>query len=150
MEWSAPYGRQQCAFAYLDRSSGQARCWPADMNVRTMTVAEVPTSGNQPERTCIGCRKKGQRSELLRLVADASGSSAVLVDERRRMAGRGAWLHPSESCLALAIKRRAFGRALRGATGTAAVERRIMAGPNAAGAPVAAAPTVKPESGSEI
>ncbi|WP_459792986.1 YlxR family protein [Arthrobacter sp. AD-310] len=115
-----------------------------------MTVAAVPTSGSQPERTCIGCRKKGLRSELLRLVAEGSGSTAVLVDERRRMAGRGAWLHPSKSCLALAIKRRAFGRALRGATGTAAVERRITSGPNVADAPVAATPTVQPESGSEI
>ena len=118
------------------------------MNVRKMTVPEA--SGNQPERTCIGCRKKGLRSELLRLVSDAGGSSAVVVDERRRMAGRGAWLHPCESCLALAIKRRAFGRALKGATGTAAVERRITAGTSAADTPVAAAKTVQPESGSEI
>ncbi|HET7781300.1 YlxR family protein [Pseudarthrobacter sp. CC4] len=118
------------------------------MNVRKMTVPVA--SGNQPERTCIGCRKKGLRSELLRLVAEGSGSTAVLVDERRRMAGRGAWLHPSESCLALAIKRRAFGRALGGAAGTAAVERRIKSGAYVAGAPVTATPTVQPESGSEI
>ena len=127
---------------------------PAARYVRKMlTVAEVLHSENQPQRTCIGCRKKGSRSELLRLVADASGSSAVLVDERRRMAGRGAWLHPSESCLALAVKRRAFGRALNGATGTADVERRIKAGTAAEGPlrtpPVAAAQTVQPESGSE-
>ncbi|MFC8524124.1 MULTISPECIES: YlxR family protein [Micrococcaceae] len=120
------------------------------MNVRTMTVAEVLSTGSQPERTCIGCRKKGPRSQLLRLVAEGSGSTAVLVDERRRMSGRGAWLHPSQSCLALAIKRRAFGRALPGATGTAAVEHWIMSGPNVDAAPVAATPTVQPESGSEI
>lgn len=118
-----------------------------------LTVAEVLHSENQPQRTCIGCRKKGLRSELLRLVAEGSGSTAVLVDERRRMAGRGAWLHPSETCLALAVKRRAFGRALNGATGTAAVERRIMANKQDAGPPrlpsVAAATTVQPESGSE-
>ncbi|HEY8700264.1 MAG TPA: YlxR family protein [Arthrobacter sp.] len=116
-------------------------------------MAEVLHSENQPQRTCIGCRKKGPRSELLRLVTEGSGSTAVVVDERRRMAGRGAWLHPSESCLALAVKRRAFGRALNGATGTAAVERRIKAGTHLAGPlrmpPVAAAPTVQPESGSE-
>jgi predicted RNA-binding protein YlxR (DUF448 family) len=112
-------------------------------------VAAVQHLGNQPQRTCIGCRKKGSRSELLRLVSDAGGSSAVAVDERRRMAGRGAWLHPSEACLALAVKRRAFGRALNGATGTAAVERRITAGTLAADAPAAAATTVQPESGSE-
>ena len=112
-------------------------------------MAHVQHLENQPQRTCIGCRKKGSRSELLRLVADGSGSSAVVVDERRRMAGRGAWLHPSEKCLALAVKRRAFGRALNGATGTADVERRITAGTQAAGTPVAAATTVQPESGSE-
>ena len=124
------------------------------MNVRKMLpVAEVLHSENQPQRTCIGCRKKGPRSELLRLVAEGSGSTAVLVDERRRMAGRGAWLHPSESCLALAVKRRAFGRALKGPAGTAAVERRIKQGAAAPGpllTPLAeAAPTVQPESGSE-
>ena len=113
-------------------------------------MAEVLSTGNQPQRTCIGCRKKGPRSQLLRLVAEGSGSTAVLVDERRRMAGRGAWLHPSTSCLALAIKRRAFGRALNGATGTAAVERRITAGAHAADVPAPAVPTVQPESGSEI
>ena len=119
------------------------------MNVRKMTVA-VLSNGNQPERTCIGCRKKGKRNELLRLVAEGSGSTAVVVDERRRMAGRGAWLHPSESCLALAIKRRAFGRALPGATGTAAVEHWIKPETNVAGTTATATPTVQPESGSEI
>lgn len=112
-------------------------------------MAQVQHLGNQPQRTCIGCRKKGLRSELFRLVADASGSAAVVLDERRRMAGRGAWLHPSEKCLALAVKRRAFGRALNGAALTVDVERRIMAGTHAAGTPVAAATTVQPESGSE-
>ena len=112
-------------------------------------MAHVQHLGNQPQRTCIGCRKKGPRSELLRLVADGSGSPAVVVDERRRMAGRGAWLHLSEKCLALAVKRRAFGRALNGAAGTADVERRIMAGTQAVDTPVAAATTVQPESGSE-
>ncbi|GAC1368570.1 MAG: hypothetical protein NVSMB43_02580 [Pseudarthrobacter sp.] len=73
------------------------------------------------------------------------------------MAGRGAWLHPSETCLALAVKRRAFGRALNGATGVTAVERWILARQQAA-SPLqksepmplaAAAKTVQPESGSE-
>jgi hypothetical protein len=91
-------------------------------------VAELLERGHGPVRTCIGCRKQGSRSELVRLVAQGRGSSTVLVDVRRRMAGRGAWLHPSEKCLALAIKRRAFGRALAGATETAAVESYFMSG----------------------
>lgn len=37
----------------------------------------------------------------------------LVVDVARRMPGRGAWLHPDPHCLELAVKRRAFGRALR-------------------------------------
>ncbi|WP_235950308.1 YlxR family protein [Phycicoccus flavus] len=40
---------------------------------------------------------------------------AVVPDPGRRRPGRGAWLHPSVSCLDLAVRRRAFGRALRSA-----------------------------------
>jgi hypothetical protein len=38
----------------------------------------------------------------------------VLVpDPRARLAGRGAWVHPDPACLDLAVRRRAFARALR-------------------------------------
>ncbi|MFD9896465.1 YlxR family protein [Amycolatopsis sp. NPDC059027] len=37
----------------------------------------------------------------------------LVVDERRRLPGRGAWLHPGPDCLAKAERRRAFPRALR-------------------------------------
>jgi predicted RNA-binding protein YlxR (DUF448 family) len=65
------------------------------------------------------------------------------------MAGRGAWLHPSEKCLALAIKRRAFGRALAGAAETDAVERYLMQGTPLVEAPAVTGKPSKPESGSE-
>ena len=70
-------------------------------------------------RTCIGCRKRGLAVELLRMVAVDSGNGpgndqvAVTVDAAKRMPGRGAWLHPDPDCLAAAVRRRAFGRALR-------------------------------------
>ncbi|GAB3274746.1 hypothetical protein GCM10027449_13370 [Sinomonas notoginsengisoli] len=54
------------------------------------------------------------RSELLRLVKDPTDASCVMVDPRRRLPGRGAWLHPDQACLRQAVKRRAFHRALRG------------------------------------
>ena len=60
----------------------------------------------------MGCRQRGSRSTLLRVVA-ASGGDVLLVDEQRRLPGRGAWLHLSTACLDLAEKRRAFPRALR-------------------------------------
>ncbi|RKT56955.1 hypothetical protein C8E97_5669 [Saccharothrix australiensis] len=38
---------------------------------------------------------------------------AVVPDTRRRLPGRGAWLHPDPGCLREAEKRRAFPRAFR-------------------------------------
>ena len=68
-----------------------------------------------PVRTCIGCRKRGLAVDLLRVVAvdTGNGEHAVTVDAARRLPGRGAWLHPDPGCLQAAVRRRAFGRALR-------------------------------------
>ncbi len=60
----------------------------------------------------MGCRQRGSRSALLRVVAAGDGD-VLLVDERRRLPGRGAWVHHSTACLDQAEKRRAFPRALR-------------------------------------
>lgn len=66
-------------------------------------------------RTCIGCRERGTRGELRRYVHvhDPLDSRRVVADHERRLPGRGAWLHDDERCRNLAIKRRAFRRALR-------------------------------------
>ncbi|WP_051124735.1 YlxR family protein [Amycolatopsis benzoatilytica] len=61
-------------------------------------------------RTCVGCRKRELAGELLRVVAV---DGRLVVDERRRLPGRGAWLHPGPDCLAKAERKRAFPRALR-------------------------------------
>jgi len=63
--------------------------------------------------------------DLLRVVAvsNGNGQCAVTVDEAGNLPGRGAWLHPDDRCLQAAIRRRAFGRALRitGSPDTSAV-----------------------------
>ena len=71
-----------------------------------------------PVRTCIGCRGADSRSALLRVVLGpgADGIPVVLPDPEHRRPGRGASLHPVISCLDLAVRRRAFGRALRCST----------------------------------
>ncbi|GGL95495.1 YlxR family protein [Nakamurella endophytica] len=63
-----------------------------------------------PVRTCVGCRRRAAVSELLRVVGVAG---ELVPDHRRRLPGRGAWLHPDRRCLDEAERRRAFGRALR-------------------------------------
>lgn len=64
----------------------------------------------EPVRTCVGCRTRAPRSALLRVVAV---DSELVVDERASLPGRGAWVHPTPECAELAIRRRAFVRALR-------------------------------------
>jgi len=74
-----------------------------------------------PIRTCIGCRQRAEAAELLRVVAQRGGDMTaetslvmtLIPDPRRRLPGRGAWLHPHPDCVALAERRRAFGRSLR-------------------------------------
>lgn|SRR5690606_29894666 len=63
-----------------------------------------------PLRTCVGCRVRTAKSELLRLVLV---EGVIVPDLRGRLAGRGASLHPSLRCLQLAERRRAFPRAFR-------------------------------------
>jgi predicted RNA-binding protein YlxR (DUF448 family) len=40
-------------------------------------------------------------------------SSSLVLDERKTLPGRGAWVHPSDECVDAGIRRRAFVRALR-------------------------------------
>ncbi|WP_199702081.1 YlxR family protein [Jiangella rhizosphaerae] len=70
--------------------------------------------GRSPVRTCVGCRSRAVKSELLRVVAGGTGAGRALVpDLDGRLPGRGAYLHPSQGCLDQAERRRAFSRALR-------------------------------------
>ncbi|HEU4514213.1 MAG TPA: YlxR family protein [Nocardioidaceae bacterium] len=67
-----------------------------------------------PVRTCVGCRERSPKQELLRVVARGSGDGlAVVPDPGAREPGRGAYIHPTPACLELATRRRAFARALR-------------------------------------
>ncbi|WP_216378904.1 YlxR family protein [Arcanobacterium phocae] len=62
-------------------------------------------------RTCIGCRGKAYRNELLRVVACNDGS--VQPDPRASMQGRGAWIHLCSECVAQAVKASQFARAFK-------------------------------------
>jgi uncharacterized protein len=84
------------------RRSGRIRA-------RQARVPDHP-SDQGPVRTCVGCRVRAPADDLLRVVAV---DGALAPDPRRRLPGRGAWLHPVPECLARAERRSAFPRALR-------------------------------------
>ncbi|MEV6805804.1 YlxR family protein [Streptomyces sp. NPDC017248] len=67
-------------------------------------------AGSCPERTCLGCRKRAAKDDLLRIV---ESGDACVPDPRGTLPGRGAYVHPALVCLDQAVRRRAFPRALR-------------------------------------
>lgn len=64
-----------------------------------------------PLRTCVGCRGKRDKRELIRVVRTPEGQLELDVTGRR--AGRGAYLCPNPDCWEQAFKRKALNRALR-------------------------------------
>jgi uncharacterized protein len=76
-----------------------------------------------PQRRCAGCGRIAGKAELVRLTvareAPRDRPAAVVIDERARIGGRGAYLcasapsTPSESCLELALRRGGIARTLR-------------------------------------
>jgi predicted RNA-binding protein YlxR (DUF448 family) len=62
------------------------------------------------ERTCVGCRRKGAKRELLRIVRGADGVPRI--DRRGGAEGRGAYVHRCRACAEAAVAG-ALARALR-------------------------------------
>lgn len=62
------------------------------------------------QRTCIGCRRKADRSEFIRIVA---GQDQLQIDPAGHAEGRGAYLCPQDECFQKAIKKRAFNYRLK-------------------------------------
>ncbi|MFH1530364.1 MAG: YlxR family protein [Pseudomonadota bacterium] len=94
-------------------------------------MKSTDTTRHVPVRTCIGCRQKGPKATLLRIVVS---DGVPVVDERKRLPGRGAYLCRRERCFLRADKRgglpRAFRRTpLRGGASLADAWRRFDADP---------------------
>ncbi len=84
------------------------------MDLRPSMVIMVNRPDTGTVRTCVGCRKRAAKEELLRVVAKDLGSGPEVVpDPNGHAPGRGAHLHPTPDCLELALRRRAFPKALR-------------------------------------
>lgn len=63
-----------------------------------------------PIRTCVGCRGKAPKTDLVRIVATAGG---IRVDPGGSAPGRGAYLHAARVCADLAAQPGRLERALR-------------------------------------
>ncbi|MEU3029942.1 YlxR family protein [Streptomyces incarnatus] len=81
-------------------------------------------AGARPERTCVGCRERAAKNDLLRIVRS---EDECVPDPRGTLPGRGAYLHPALVCLDQAVRRRVLPRALRapGALDTKALRRYV-------------------------
>ena len=67
-----------------------------------MTQAPAPTPRPRtPTRTCVGCRTAVPQRELVRV---AVAGDRVVADPRRRLPGRGAYVHARPACLTAAGK----------------------------------------------
>ena len=64
----------------------------------------------RPVRTCVGCRTRAPKAELLRLVVTPGG---VRPDPSATAPGRGAYVHRDRACIADAMRKGALARALR-------------------------------------
>lgn len=64
-----------------------------------------------PQRTCVACRQRRDKRDLVRLVQIANG--IVEVDISARKPGRGAYLCPKKNCWEVGLKQNHLERALR-------------------------------------
>lgn len=70
--------------------------------------------GYKPIRTCAGCGERRPATDLVRFVAEPSAhGNKLTLDLKHRLPGRGVWLHTSNQCAQMAIRRNAFNRVLR-------------------------------------
>lgn len=64
-----------------------------------------------PVRTCVACRARDDRDDLVRWVEGDDGR--VLLDARAVRSGRGVWVHPTRGCITVMVKRHAAERSLK-------------------------------------
>lgn len=62
---------------------------------------------HEPERMCIGCRKKTAKKDLIRLVKE---DNDIILDKRGNALARGVYICKSEECIILARKKKALSR----------------------------------------
>jgi uncharacterized protein len=64
----------------------------------------------EPERSCVGCRERAPKAELVRIARTPAG---VRVDPHGDAPGRGAYVHRDPACVVAALRKGALVSALR-------------------------------------
>lgn len=64
----------------------------------------------EPVRTCVGCRMRASKAELVRIARTPEG---VRADVAGAAPGRGAYVHRDRDCVEAALRKGALARALR-------------------------------------
>jgi predicted RNA-binding protein YlxR (DUF448 family) len=63
-----------------------------------------------PVRTCVACRRSGEKGELIKLANTPSG---VVIDYAERLTGRGAYICADEPCIEKGLNEKALSRAFK-------------------------------------
>src|SRR5437870_7537267 len=58
--------------------------------------ARMPRLKPEPQRMCLGCNQRDAQAAMLRIVVV---NGVAMIDAKRRLAGRGGYLHRDETCL---------------------------------------------------
>ena len=61
-------------------------------------------------RRCVACRQCKLQNEMLRLTKI---NNQILIDEKNKLGGRGAYVCKNDDCIKLAIKKKLFNRAFK-------------------------------------
>lgn len=64
-----------------------------------------------PERTCVVCRKKAEKSNFIRLVLQKSGE--ILIEKDKPLEGRGAYICKNQECIKKCRKCKALSRVFK-------------------------------------
>ncbi|MDR0978766.1 MAG: YlxR family protein [Lachnospiraceae bacterium] len=64
-----------------------------------------------PQRTCMGCRAKNSKQELIRILKSKDG--IITIDKTGKLDGRGAYICDNMNCLEKVIKSRNLEKVLK-------------------------------------
>lgn len=62
------------------------------------------------ERQCVACRNRFLKENLLRI---SNGSAGLIIDDKKKINGRGVYICKNNDCVNLAIKKKSLNRAFK-------------------------------------